>query len=160
MRQSHETTSRSSAIPVLLKSRFYHPLSKTSSLGKPSFSFLDVFVLLGTLLLTFCLSLATCFPRTLPIAEPGHIDSADEQSEGDSVIQPDCLSRRVCFVKKMIEALRVDQRPTSKESGYASLVSCMWPFDAEGKLRFSCTPKRKFRVGVSTRSFPINTEKC
>jgi hypothetical protein len=107
----------------------------------------------------FAFLLQSVSPRSLLIAEPGDIDSADEQSEGDSVIQLDCLSRRVCSVKKMIEALRFDQRPTSKESGYACLVSCMWSFDAEGKLRFSCTPKRKFRGSVSSRFFPLNNNK-
>jgi hypothetical protein len=142
MRQSHETTRRSSANPVLLKSRDYHPLPKTSSLGKhSSSSFLDVFFLLGTPVLTFCLTLSTCFPRSFPIAGRDHIDSVDEQSKRDSAIQPDCVSCHVCFVKKTTGILTVDQRRTSKDSGYVCSVACMWSSDV---LRFSCTPK-KFR---------------
>jgi hypothetical protein len=136
MRQSRETTSRSSAIPMLLKSRFYHPLPKTSSLGKPSLSFLDVFFLLGTLLLTFCLSLAKCFPKTLAYCGTWPYWLSRWTKRGTFCYPTGLSAPRVCFAKKMIEALRVDQRPTSKESGYACLVSWMWSFDAEGKLRF------------------------
>jgi hypothetical protein len=84
--------------PLLLKSRFYHPLPNSSSLGKPSSSFLDVFFLLGTLLRTFCLSFSTWCLRSLPIADPDLIDPADEKSERDSAIQLDRVSCHVCFV--------------------------------------------------------------